>query len=370
MNILITGSKGFIGRNIVAEFAKLDNTQLFLFDKDSNINDLKVYVEQSDFIIHLAGVNRPKDTSEFMTGNLGFTDQLIEFVQDSNKSIPIIMTSSIQAEKNNEYGLSKKAAEDALFLFEKETNNPVYIYRLPNVFGKWCKPNYNSAIATFCYNITHELPIKINDPEYILPLVYIDDIINEIKAVMRIKGNKGNDDFYYMPVTYQIKLKDLADKLFSFKESRNNKMIPYMKDDLDKKLYSTFISYYDTSTFSYPLKMNVDHRGSFTEFLKTTDYGQVSVNVSKPGITKGNHWHHTKNEKFLVVAGKCSIQFRKVDEEEIIEYIVSGEKLEVVDIPPGYTHNITTISDCDSVTIMWANELFDPENPDTYYLEV
>ena len=369
MNILVTGAKGFIGKNVIAEFSQNDNHILLEYDIENSLTELESFVSKSDFIIHLAGVNRPKDSKEFMEGNLGFTDQLIDAVSKTNRNIPILMTSSIHAKKDNDYGKSKKAAEDALFDFNKKSGNTVYVYRLPNVFGKWCRPNYNSAVATFCYNITHDLPIQVYAFDYQLPLVYIDDILNEIKQAMNGQANNAEGDFYSVPVTYSIRLQDLADMLYKFKESRQNRMIPLM-DGLDKKMYSTFISYYDKKNFSYPLKMNVDNRGSFAEFVKTFDYGQVSVNVSKLGITKGNHWHHTKNEKFLVVSGKASIKFRKIDEEEIIEYIVSGDKLEVVDIPPGYTHNITTISETESVTIMWANELFDSDNLDTYYLEV
>lgn len=371
MNILVTGAYGFIGKNAIAEFSKIENYNLFSYDINNTIEELQEFINKSDFIVHLAGVNRPKNSKEFLDGNLGFTDRVIECVKNTTRNIPILMTSSIQAERNNDYGKSKKAAEDALFAFNKEFNNTVYVYRLPNVFGKWCKPNYNSAVATFCYNITHNLPIQVNSPEYMLPLVYIDDILDEMKNAMSSKANYNKEDgFCYVPVINKIKLQDLADMLYRFKENRNNRMVPFMGDDLEKKMYSTFISYYSPKDLSYPLKMNVDNRGSFTEFLRTAEYGQVSVNVSKPGITKGNHWHHTKNEKFLVVTGEASIKFRKTDEEEVFEYIVSGGKLEVVDIPPGYTHNITTTSKIDSVTIMWANELYDPENPDTYYLEV
>jgi UDP-2-acetamido-2,6-beta-L-arabino-hexul-4-ose reductase len=368
MKILVTGAKGFIGKNVVFDFkSKYD---IFEYDINNSLDDLKDFVNKSDFVIHLAGVNRPKESKEFMEGNLGFTDQLIRFVRDSGRNIPILMTSSIHATKDNDYGRSKKAAEDALFAFNKETNSKVYVYRLPNVFGKWSRPNYNSAVATFCHNITHDLPIQVNDPNYLLPLVYIDDILHEIKKAILDEVGIGNDGFYHVPVTYEIKLQDLADKLYKFKDSRMDLFVPLMSDDLEKKLYSTYLSYFDKKEFSYELKMNVDNRGSFTEFIKTLDYGQFSINISKPGITKGNHWHHTKNEKFLVVAGKVSIKFRKIDKDEIIEYVVSGKKMEVVDIPPGYTHNITNIGDNDSVTVMWANELFDKENPDTYFLEV
>lgn len=369
MKILVTGAKGFIGRNIVAEFSTVEEHDIMEYDMNNTVHDLEKFLEDSDFVIHLAGVNRPLDSKEYMEGNLGFTDLLIKKIKCTNRNIPVLMTSSIHADKNNDYGKSKKAAEDALFNFEKETGNPVFVYRLPNVFGKWCKPNYNSVVATFCYNITHNLPIIVNEPDYILTLVYIDDIFREITNVINGKINVKSDGFCFIPVTREIQLQDLVDKLYLFNDSRKTKMIPLMSD-FDKKLYSTFLSYYDRKNFSYPLKMHIDYRGSFSEFVKTHEFGQVSINVSKPGITKGNHWHHTKNEKFLVVSGRCSIKLRRINDNEVIEYIVSSDKFEAIDIPPGYTHNITTLGEDDSVTIMWANELFDPKNPDTYFLEV
>jgi len=368
MNILITGAKGFIGKNVVAEMS--DKYNLLKYDINNTYEELIHYIIQADFIFHLAGINRPLNEKEFETGNKGFTEQIIDLIKQNNKNIPLLITSSIHAEKDNAYGRSKKAAEDALFAYAKETGNKVYIYRLPNVFGKWCRPNYNSAVATFCYNISHNLPIQVNDPEYLLPLVYIDDILNEMKQAIKNNPNINEDGYCYIPITHTIKLQELVDMIYSFKESRNNLNIPNMSNELEKKMYATYISYLEKDDFKYPLKMNIDNRGSFTEFIKTINNGQVSVNISKPGITKGNHWHHTKNEKFLVVSGKGIIQFRNINEEDVIEYFVSGDKLEVVDIPTGYTHNIINIGDTDMVTIMWANECFDPNNPDTYYEEV
>jgi len=286
-----------------------------------------------------------------------------------NNNCPIMISSSIQAELDNPYGQSKKAGEDLLFNYSKETGAKVLVYRFPNVFGKWCRPNYNSVVATFCHNVAHDLPIQVNDPSVVMNLVYIDDVVSELINALNDNENKRGN-YCEVPVVHTITLGEIVDLIYSFKNSREERSIPDMSNPFTKKLYSTYLSYLPKNQFSYELKMNVDHRGSFTEFIKTIERGQVSVNVSKPGITKGNHWHHTKNEKFLVVSGKGVIRFRKIDTDEVIEYFVSGEKLEVVDIPTGYTHNIENLGDTDMVTIMWANEPFDPNKPDTYYLEV
>lgn len=368
MKILVTGANGFIGKNVIAEMSA--SHTILKYDINNTFDELVSFINEADFIIHLAGINRPKDEKEFDTGNKGFTEQIIDLIKSTKRDIPLLITSSIHAEKDNAYGKSKKAAEDALFAYARETGNKVYIYRLPNVFGKWCRPNYNSAVATFCYNIARDLPIQVNDPEYLLPLVYIDDILDEMKRALNGQVTTKEDGFCYVPVTYQIKLQDLVDMIYSFKESRQSLFIPNMSNELEKKMYSTYLSYLPKDEFKYSLKMNIDHRGSFTEFIKTINNGQVSINISKPGIVKGNHWHHTKNEKFLVVYGKALIQFRNINEEEIIDYYVSGDKLEVVDIPTGYTHNIINVGETDLVTIMWANECFDANNPDTKYKEV
>jgi len=276
---------------------------------------------------------------------------------------------SIQAELNNPYGKSKKAGEDLLFSYGEETNTRVLVYRFPNVFGKWCKPNYNSALATFSYNIATDLPIKINDSNTDIKLIYIDDLVKEL--INSLEGNENKKDSYcYVEPVYEVKLGKIVELLYSFKESRNSRFINDMNDDFTKKLYSSYLSYLPKDKFSYDLKMNIDNRGSFTEFIKTVDRGQVSINVSKQGFIKGNHWHHTKTEKFLVVRGKGVIRLRKIDEADVLEYYVSGDKLQVVDIPPGYTHNLENLGQEDMVTIMWANETFDPDNLDTYYLEV
>lgn len=369
MKILVTGAKGFIGKNLIAELRNKKHDDIFEYDRDTDPSLLDRFCKEADFVFHLAGVNRPKEQSEFMEGNFGFTSDLLNSLKKHNNTCPVMISSSIQAELDNPYGESKKAGEDLLFSYGDETGAKVLVYRFPNVFGKWCKPNYNSAVATFCHNIAHDMPIQVNDPSVVMILVYIDDVVNELINALERKENKVGE-FCEVPVVHTITLGEIVDLIYSFKNSREDRSVPNMSNKFAKKLYSTYLSYLPEDKFSYGLKMNVDQRGSFTEFIKTPDRGQVSVNISKPGITKGNHWHHTKNEKFLVVSGKGVIRFRKIDSDEVIEYFVSGDKMEVVDIPTGYTHNIENLGDADMVTIMWANESFDPEKPDTYYLEV
>lgn len=378
MKILITGAAGFVGKNLVAELNNIKegktkhsslNSDLSIFEYDRNTDPerLDAYCKEADFVFHLAGVNRPKEQREFMEGNYEFTSKLLSLLKKHNNTCPVMISSSIQAELDNPYGKSKKAVEDLLIDYSKETGAKVLIYRFPNVFGKWCKPNYNSAVATFCHNIAHGLPIQVNDPNVVMTLVYIDDVIQELINALVNEANQ-QDNYYKVAVEHSIKLGEIVALIESFKESRSSLQVPNLSEAFTKKLYSTYLSYLPEDQFSYPLKMNVDDRGSFTEFLKSPERGQVSVNISKPGITKGNHWHHTKNEKFLVVSGKGAIRFRRVDEpSEVIEYLVSGEKLEVLDIPVGYTHNIENLGDTDMVTVMWVNEIFDPERPDTYF---
>ena len=380
MNILITGAKGFIGKNLIAELNNIKegkakgyhlNPELTLFEYDiyTDPSLLDGYCKDADFVFHLAGVNRPKEQSEFMEGNFGFTSLLLETLKKHGNNCPVMISSSIQAELDNPYGVSKKAGEDLLLEYGRETGSDVLIYRFPNVFGKWCRPNYNSAVATFCHNVAHDLPIQVNDRSVNMTLVYIDDVVKELIAALEGNPNRSGE-FCKVPVEHQITLGEIVDLIYSFKESRKNLLVADLSDPFTKKLYSTYLSYLPEDRFSYPLKMNVDERGSFTEFLKSNDRGQVSVNISKPGITKGQHWHHTKNEKFLVVSGKGVIRFRKIDEEKVQEYFVSGEKLEVVDIPVGYTHNIENLGETDMVTVMWVNEVFDPQRPDTFFLPV
>lgn len=369
MKILITGAKGFIGKNLVETLKAQGNHTLYEYDLDTSESLLEEYTKECEFIFHLAGVNRPKEQSEFMTGNFGFTSTLLEYLKKHKNKAPIMISSSIQAALENPYGQSKKAGEDLMFAYSEETGAKVLVYRFPNVFGKWCRPNYNSAVATFCNNIAHDLPIQVNDPSVVMHLVYIDDVLEELLRSLEGKENVSGI-FCEVPVTHTVKLGEIVDLIQSFKMSRMNLTVPDMTNEFAKKLYSTYLSYLPEDQFSYPLKMNVDNRGSFTEIIRTADRGQFSVNISKPGITKGNHWHHTKNEKFLVVSGKGVIRFRKVGASEITEYFVSGDKLEIVDIPTGFTHNIENLGDTDLVTFMWANESFNPEKPDTYFLKV
>jgi UDP-2-acetamido-2,6-beta-L-arabino-hexul-4-ose reductase len=370
MKILVTGASGFVGRNLIAELKNKGYGDIFEFTRECDPSLLEKYTQECDFVFHLAGVNRPKKEEEFIEGNFNLTSQLLGLLKKYDNKAPVLLTSSIQAEKNNPYGRSKKAGEDLLFKHYYETDAKVYVYRLPNLFGKWSKPNYNSVVATYCHNIAKNLDIQINNPEAELNLCYIDDVLEEFMRALEGNPSIQDDDFCVVPVTHNIKLGELANVIKSFKESRSNLSIPNMENALSKKLYSTYLSFLPENQFSYDLKMNCDHRGSFTEFMRTPERGQVSVNVSKPGITKGNHWHHTKNEKFLVVSGEGLIRFRKIDSEEILEYRVSGERLQVVDIPIGYTHSIVNIGESDLVTVMWANECFDPEKPDTYFVEV
>lgn len=369
MNILVTGSSGFIGKNLISELKNRKFENVLEYNRNTSDDLLEKYCKQADFVFNLAGVNRPKENSEFISGNFNFTKKLLETLKKFNNTCPVMLSSSTQAVLNNPYGESKKAGEDLLISYAEETGAKILIYRFPNVFGKWCRPNYNSAIATFNHNIAHGLPIQVNDPTITMNLVYIDDLVNEL--IGQLEKESDSDGYYCeVPLTYSKSLGEIVELIYSFKETRIDKSIPNMSDSFIKKLYSTYLSYLPKNEFSYDLKMNKDERGSFTEFIKTLDRGQISVNISKAKITKGNHWHHTKNEKFLVVSGEGVIRFRNIHTSEIIEYYVSGNKLQVLDIPVGYTHNIENIGDVDLVTIMWANEAFDSEKPDTYFLEV
>ena len=383
MNILVTGAKGFVGRNLVSQLHNIhegkakyydiagQEINVYEYDIDSDQTELEVYCKNADFVFNLAGVNRPKDQSEFMKGNFGFASTLLDTLKKYNNTCPVMISSSIQAELDNPYGESKRAGENLMFDYAKETGAKVLVYRYPNLFGKWCRPNYNSAVATFCNNIAHDLPIQVNDPNVVMHLVYIDDVVDELIAALSGKEHYEGK-FCVVPTVHTITLGGIVELLYSFKNSRSDLSIADMNDPLTKKLYSTYLSYLPTDQFSYPLKMNVDHRGSFTEIIRSKDRGQFSVNITKPGIIKGQHWHHTKNEKFLAVSGEGVIRFRDIRQENspVIEYHVSGEKLEVIDIPTGYTHNIENTGTVDLVTFIWCNECFDPNRPDTFYEEV
>ena len=396
MKILVTGAKGFVGRNLCAElknirdgkarcYGDLAVEKVFEYDIDSTPEELDKWCAECDFVFNLAGVNRPKENSEFMSGNFGFASTLLDTLRKHGNKCPVMLSSSQQASLagrfgNSEYGRSKKAGEDLFLDYAAATGARVLVYRFPNLFGKWCRPNYNSAVATFCNNIANDLPIQVNDPSVELELLYIDDLVSEMIAALKGKEHRCEFDglavlpmpsgrYCYCPVTHHARLGEIVDLLHKFHDQPQTLMVPEIPEgSFAKKLYSTYLSYLPTSKVAFPLKMNVDSRGSFTELLHTANCGQVSVNVSKPGVTKGQHWHHTKWEFFIVVSGRALIQERRIDSDEVIEFEVSGDEIKAVHMLPGYTHNIINLSDTeDLVTVMWANEIFDPSHPDTYF---
>ena len=407
MKILVTGAKGFVGRNLCLTLEQMPDIEVLKYDLGDEAK-LDAYIAECDFVMHLAGVNRPKDPEEFKTGNTVFTEDILDRLAARNNPPPVLLSSSIQAALDNDYGKSKAAAEVAVRAYGEKTGVPVFIYRLANVFGKWCRPNYNSAVATWVYNIARDLPIMVRDPEATVTLVYIDDVVRSFVekvvscklGVVSCKLNEGSglrvagfgqdlqdgqdcvdredaecakgEGVLSVEPAYTRSLGEIVELIRSFHDEPNTLMVPDQMDGFTKKLYSTYLAALPEDKFSYPLTMHCDNRGSFTEALHSTERGQVSVNVSKPGIAKGQHWHHTKHEKFLVVSGRGEINFRMADDPHapVISYKVSGEKLEVVRIPPGYTHNIVNVGDTDMVTVMWANEVFDPANQDTFRLEV
>lgn len=383
MNILITGAKGFAGRNLVANLhtikdgknrtrpeIKIDN--IFEYDIDSTADELREYCSKADFVFHLAGVNRPKDVSEF-SGNYGILGKVLDELKSFGNKAPVMLSSSVQATlegrfAGSEYGKSKLEAENMLFGYGEETGARVLVYRLPNLFGKWCRPNYNSAVATFCNNTAKDLPITVNDPAVELELLYIDDFVDEMLNALEGKETKDGN-FCSFPVTHKVTLGEIVELLDSFKAQSQTLVVPEIPhNSFAKKLYSTYLSYLPKEKVSIPLKMNCDDRGSFTEILKTVNCGQFSVNVSKPGITKGQHWHNTKWEFFIVVSGTALIQQREIGTDRVIEFRVSGDKPEAVHMLPGFTHNIINLSETENlVTLMWANEQFDPNKPDTFF---
>ena len=383
--ILITGAGGFVGKNLVAELTARGYSALLCFEKEDTPDTLDEYCRKAAFVVHLAGVNRPKDPSEFYAGNSGLTGLLLADLEAAGNACPVLVTSSVQAALDNDYGRSKLQAEEAIFAHGQRVGAPVYVFRMEGVFGKWCRPNYNSVVATFCHNVARGLPIQVRDPDFALPLVYIDDVVTCILNAMEkgeaVRDGEGRCRIH--PV-HTVTLGQLAGTIQNFAKARGGAAARALGADglptlavpelaagsFEKKLYSTYLSYLPTDEFAYDLNMHCDARGSFTEFLRTPERGQVSVNISKPGIVKGNHWHHTKNEKFLVVKGEGIIRFRQIFSDEVIEYRVSGDKLQVVDIPCGYTHNIENVGEGDMVTVMWANEAFDPSHPDTYAMQV
>jgi UDP-2-acetamido-2,6-beta-L-arabino-hexul-4-ose reductase len=368
--VLVTGAAGFIGKNLCASLAQRKDIEVLPYDIDDSPETLADCAARADFVFHLAGVNRPQNIGEFDKGNRGFTEELLDMLEKSGRKAPVVMTSSIQASLDNPYGISKKAAEDAVFNWSSQTATDGLVYRLPNVFGKWCRPNYNSVVATFCHNIARGLPIQVNNPETRLSLVYIDDVVEELVAAMDGAAQKGDDGFCHMTRTFSVTLQQLADTIYSFAESRMSLVVPNFEGDFERCLYATYTSYLPEDGFGYELDMKHDNRGWLAEFIKSRQFGQVFISRTKPGITRGNHWHNTKIEKFLVINGEANIKFRKIGTGEVIEYKVNGERLRVIDIPAGYTHSITNISDTDLITLFWANEIFSQEKPDTYFLEV
>lgn len=395
MNILVTGAKGFVGRNLVANLRNiaegknrtrpnLDLKEIFEYDLDTDPSLLAEYCAQADFVYHLAGVNRPQKNDEFMEGNYGFSSTLLDTLKQAENKCPVMLSSSIQASLigrygTSDYGRSKLAGEELFFAYSQETNAPVLVYRFPNLFGKWCRPNYNSVVATFCYNIANDLPIQVNDPNTRLELLYIDDLMEEMLDALEGHSHRCDYDglmpipretgkYCYVPTTHQVALGEIVELLESFKSQPQTLVMPEIApDSFAKKLYSTYLSYLPKEKVAFPVKMNVDDRGSFTELLKTTNCGQFSVNISKPGITKGQHWHNTKWEFFMVVSGHGLIQERKIGSDEVLEFEVNGDYIQAVHMLPGYTHNIINLSDTENlVTVMWANEQFDPNKPDTF----
>ena len=396
MKILVTGARGFVGRNLVSQLRNIQSGKVkcygdltvdavYEYDIDSTIEELEVYCHDCDFVFNLAGVNRPQKQEEFMLGNFGFASALLDTLKKHHNNCPVMISSSIQATLagrfgTSEYGKSKKAGEELMFKYGEETGGKVLIYRFPNLFGKWCRPNYNSAVATFCHNMAHDLPITVNDPAVELELLYIDDLVEEMISALKGEEHRCEFDgvdtvlkfdgrYCAAPITHKVTLGEIIRLLEVFKNQPVTLVVPEIPyGSFAKKLYSTFLSYLPKEKVAFSLKMNVDQRGSFTELLRSRNCGQVSVNISKPGITKGQHWHHSKWEFFIVVSGHGLIQERKIGTDEVIEFEVSGEKIEAVHMLPGYTHNIINLSDTeDLVTVMWANESFDPRCPDTYF---
>ncbi len=369
MKVLITGAKGFIGKNLIEALGRTENLNIIEYDVENTLDELRGYIGEADFIYHLAGVNRPVKTDDFYKGNFGFTEFIVDLLIEKNSRTPLLITSSVQVERDNDYGRSKLMGEEAVRRYHNKTGAPIYIYRLQNVFGKWCRPNYNSVVATWCHNIARDLPVHISDRTRELTLVYIDDIVETFLRHLR------EDKYLYKDIssvrtTHTLTLGEIEELLIRFRNNRKSLIIPRVGDNFERALYATYLSYLPEDDLSYELTENKDPRGSFVEFLKTMDSGQFSVSTSKPGIVRGNHYHNTKTEKFLLLKGEAIIRLRHILSDKVIEYHVSDKKLEAVDVPAGYTHNITNTGAEEMILLIWANEQFDRDNPDTYYLEV
>lgn len=370
MKVLVTGSRGFIGQNLITWLQRLPDAEILEFDQQHTPQDLAERLAAADLIYHLAGVNRPQSVEEFRTGNVDLTAQMCDLLLQAGRATPIVLSSSIQAELDNPYGISKRQAEEVLADYARRSSARVVIFRLPNVFGKWCRPNYNSVVATFCHNIAHDLPITISDPAREVPLVHVDDVVRAFLS--EIRGQESGVRYREARPIHTVTLGRLAELIRSFRESRQSLVAPDFSDPFTHKLYGTFLSYLAPNDFAYDLTRRTDARGSLAEFIKSPPFGQIFVSRTGPGVTRGNHYHHTKTEKFLVVEGEAIIRFREIrgQRAEVIEYRVSGRDFRVVDIPPGYTHSIENVGDTELVTLFWASEVFDPERPDTSFLPV
>ncbi|MDX1823154.1 MAG: capsular polysaccharide biosynthesis protein CapF [Thiohalomonadales bacterium] len=364
MKVLVTGANGFIGKNLLMHLGERGGFDVVPYTREHREQDLPGLLDGVDWIIHLAGINRPKDPSEFVSGNKGLTEALCSAVENSGRNIPVVYSSSTQAERGNEYGNSKRAAEDALLELNRKTGNPIHIYRLPNVFGKWARPNYNSAVATFCHNIARDLPIQINDPSAVINLVYVDDVIAGFLSLLEGQGERGT--FVEVEPTYQITVGGLADQLNRFKSTRDNLITERVGEGLVRALYATYVSYLPPDRFTYEVPQHGDERGVFVEMLKTPDAGQFSFFTAHPGVTRGGHYHHSKTEKFLVIKGEACFRFRHMLTGEFYELFTAGETPEIVETVPGWTHDITNVGTEELVCMLWANEIFDRENPDTF----
>ncbi len=372
--LLVTGAKGFVGRNLVATLQAEGYSNVMQYDIDSDESLLAEYAAKAQFVFHLAGVNRPDEAAEFYEGNTRFTENLLALLSEAASPPPVLISSSTQVGNGTDYAKSKEQAEQAVFEYGSRCGKPVFVFRLPGVFGKWSRPSYNTVVATFCHNIARGMPIEVREPAFTIALCYVDDVVQTFITVMNAAEGTlttpGSGKTHGITPTYEVTLGWLAGTIRNFAKTRQSLAVPDMSDECTRKLWATYLSFLPTDGYSYPLKTNSDERGSFTEFLRSSEAGQISVNITKPGITKGNHWHNTKNEKFLVVSGRAVIRFRTISTADIIEYTVSGEQLQVLDIPPGTTHNIQNIGEGDLVTVMWASQPFDPEAPDTYFEEV
>jgi len=368
--VLVTGSDGFIGKNLIEGLQRKEDVEIKAFDIEDDIDRLTAHLKEADIVFHLAGVNRPERTVEFETGNTGLTRTIVDILKRLKRNISIVFSSSIQVTLDNPYGISKRKAEDILIEYSQKSNAKVYIYRFPNVFGKWCRPNYNSVVATFCHNISHGLGISISDVNKEIELVYIDDVVGEFLNILSQEGGDRNKYHYKINRTFRITLGELAERTYQLRDIRKTLVVPDLSDDLMKYLHATYLSYLDKDDFSCKLDIKTDQRGSLGELIKSDHFGQIFVSTTHKGVIRGNHYHNTKVEKFCVLKGEAVIKFRHILEDEVLSYHVSGDEIEIVDIPPGYTHSIENLGNDEMIVLFWANQIFDPCNPDTYYCEV